>query len=191
MTKDRFDALLDDVERQFRRSSSQISVDTKAYANRRLAEITPRIERVQRENAYQDFLLDHIQAEAEKFQLYIEFRDSDIEDDSEFVAGRYYDELREHPVCLCDGKMAHHCPLKQQKLPWEVRNAEDIDDGIREFKANHPARPVVLLDAQREFSKLVAAAERDLRELMSVLTSDEIPSDGQAAASTPIEQPSD
>lgn len=191
MTMDRFDALYDDVQRQFRRASSQVSIETKQYANRRLTEITPRIERVQRENAYQDFLLDYIQAEAEKFQLFVEFRKSDVDDKEEFLDGRYYDDFREDPVCLCDGKMGHSCPLKTKRLPWEVRDADNIDDGIREFKGNHSGQPVVLLDAQREFAKLVASVEQDLRDLLSVLASDEIPEQPPSAESQAAEQPSD
>ena len=183
MTKDRLDGLVNQVEIQLRRSSSQVSLETKRYATQRLAEITPQLEQVSRENAYQDFLLDHLQAEVEKYQLYVEFRDSSEDDVAAFLDGEFYDELREDPVCTCDGPHGHRCPLKRRKLPWEVRNAEDIDDGIREFKANHAGRPLVLVTAQQEFAELVGSVEQDLRNLVAVITSDEIPDD--AAASPP------
>ncbi|NHX37814.1 MULTISPECIES: hypothetical protein [Halolamina] len=191
MMHERFEALLDQVERQFRRASSQVSLSTKRYANRRLTEITPKIERVGRENAYQDFLLDHIQQQKEQFQLYREFRDADTEDEEEFLSTRYQDALREKPVCTCSGKFAHNCPLKEGKLPIEVRNDSDIDDGIREFKASHSGQPLVLLDAQQEFAGLIADVEADLRDLIAVLTTDEVPADAPEADAQPAEQPSD
>jgi hypothetical protein len=191
MMRDRFEALLDQTERQFRRASSQVSLATKQYANRRLTEITPQIERVGRENAYQDFLLDHIQQEKEQFQLHREFRDADIEDEAEFLSNRYQDALREKPVCTCSGKFAHNCPLKQGRLPIEVRQASDIDDGIREFKASHSGQPLVLLDAQREFAALIADVEADLRDLIAVLTTDEIPDDAPEADGQVPDQPAD
>lgn len=181
MTKDRLDGLINQVEIQLRRASSQVSLETKRYATSRLAEITPQLERVSRENAYQDYLLDHLQAEGEKFQLYTEFRDSNYDEQEQFLDDQFYDELRENPVCTCDGPHGHRCPLKRRKLPWEVRNADSIDDGIREFKANHAGRPLVLLDAQEEFAGLVGEVEQDLRNLVAAITSDEIPEQAQTA----------
>jgi len=191
MMHERFEALLDQVERQFRRASSQVSLETKRYANRRLTELTPKIERIGRENAYQDFLLDHIQEQKEQFKLYKQFRDSDIEEAETFLEDHYQDALRERPVCSCSGKFAHNCPLKTGQLPIEVRNAEDIDDGIREFKASHSGQPLVLLDAQREFAKLVGDVEQDLRDLIAVLTTDEVPADAPEASSNTAAQAGD
>ncbi|QZP37079.1 hypothetical protein [Halobaculum magnesiiphilum] len=181
MTLDRFEGLLDKVETKFERASSNISLETKQYANRRLTEITPDLQRISRPNAYQDFLLDQIQAEKEKFQLAKRFDRSDAESKAEFLADEYYEELREDPVCTCDGKHAHKCVLKRGKLPIEVRNADNIDEGIREFRAEHNGRPLVLVDAQDEFAAFVGEVEAELRELIAVLTTDEIPDD---AAST-------
>lgn len=181
MTLDRFEGLVDQVERQFRRASSNVSYATKAYANRRLTEITPDLQRITRANAYQDFLLDQLQAEKEKFQLYKRFQRSDADSIEAFLEDEYYDELRQRPVCTCDGKHAHKCPLKRGKLPFEVRNADDIDDGIREFKAEHNGRPLVLVDAQDKFATHVANVEADLRDLIAVLATDELPPDAQEA----------
>ncbi len=176
MTFDHLESLRDDVDRQFKRSSRAISVTTKYWANRKLTEITPRLRSVTRENAYEDYLLDAVQAEAEKFRHYVEFQDADASRD-EFLDSIHYDELRERPVCTCTGQHAHKCPVKLGKLPREVRVAEDIDDGLREFRANHNGRPLVLMDAQDQFAAKVADVERELRSLLSVLTSDEIPDD--------------
>lgn len=188
---DRFDGLLDQVERQFRRASSEVSLETKLYANKRLTEITADIQKVTRENAYQDYLLDELQAEKEKFQLFVEFRQSDVDDEGEFLAGRYHDELRERPVCTCGGKFGHRCPLKRGRLPREVRTAQNVDDGIREFKASHGGQPLVLLDAQEEFAAFVGEVEQDLRELLAVITTDEIPSDASVPSAELEAQHSD
>ncbi|MFW5911652.1 MAG: hypothetical protein ACOCQV_02830 [Halolamina sp.] len=193
---DRFEALLEKVELKFRRSSSHVSYDTKQYANRRLTEIAPSIQEITRENAYQHFLLDEIQAAQERFKHYTEFRESDVKDVDEFLDGRYYDTVREEPVCTCRGKRSHNCPLKRGRLPIEVRQADSIDDGIREFKAAHNGRPLVLLDAQRAFSERVASVEADLRDLLAVLSTDEIPRDAPEGrdidtAGDDAEQPAD
>lgn len=177
---DRFEALVDQVERQFRRASSNVSYQTKRYANYRLTQITPDLQRITRENAYQDHLLDQIQAEKEKFQLYKRFEDSAAENAEEFLEDEeFYSEFRKKPVCTCNGKHAHKCPLKRGRLPREIRMADDIDDGIREFRAVHNGRPLVLLDAQDDFASLVASVEFDLRDLIAVLATDEIPDDAE------------
>jgi len=181
VTFDHLESLRDDVDRQFKRASRNVSIETKQWANQKLTELTPRLHEVTREDAYEDYLLDSIQAEAEKFQLYTEFQDSDL-GRQEFVADTYYDELRDRPVCTCDGKHGHKCPLKLRELPREIRRADDLDAGIREFRAGHRGRPIALLDAQQAFAAKVAHVEQELRTLLSVLSSDEIPADTDDAA---------
>lgn len=146
------------------------SFRTEQYANWKLTQIRPKLQRVKRETAYEDFLLRHLESEREKFRLYRQ--DGERE---EILDGTPYDELREEPVCTCNGKRSHQCPLKRGILPREVREAGDLDEGIRQFAANHDGNPVVLYDAQDAFESLVGAVEKELRELLSVLTLDTIP----------------
>lgn len=176
---DRFEALTEQVERQFRRASSNVSYRTKQYANYRLTQITPDLQRISRTNAYQDYLIDHIQKEKERFQLYKRYQESTVENKEEFLEKQYYDEFRENPVCTCGGKHAHKCPLKRGKLPREVTEADDIDDGIRQFRSVHNGRPLVLLDAQDDFASYVGEVEHELRDLIAVLATDEIPEDAE------------
>lgn len=145
------------------------SFETQQYANWRLTQMRPKIQRVKRDTAYEDFLLRHLEAEREKFHL------SRKDGEEDLLDGTPYDELRKEPVCTCDSKLSHRCPLKRGILPREVNEADDLDEGIRQFAANHDGNPVVLYDAQDAFESLVGEVEKELRELLSALTLDTIP----------------
>lgn len=161
-------SLLEQVNKQFRKPST--SYQTKQYANWRIQQIRAEFDKATRENAYIDFLLSYLQAEREKFKLSREEGDPE-----ELLKESYYDEVREDPVCTCDDKLSHQCPLKRGILPREVRKADNIDDGVRKFRANHNGNPIVLQDAQEEWAELVGRVEQDLRDILSALSSDEIP----------------
>lgn len=167
---DWLDSLQEEVLLKLRRPT--ISYETKQYVNHRLREERSIFERITRENAYEDFLLTHVQAEREKYLLYK--RDGEVEEN---LSESPYDAVRENPVCTCDGKRAHQCPLKQGHLPREVRKADNLNDGIREFRAAHTGNPIVLQDAQESWADLIGEAEHILRDLLAILTSDEIPDD--------------
>lgn len=189
---DEFDSLRDQVNKQFRRASNNVSYRTKQYANWRLTQLRPQLAEVSRKNAYESFLIDQIQAEKERFQLYREYRREGTDEKEGFLEGTYYDDFRESPVCTCDGKHAHKCPLKRGSLPREVRTADDIDAGIRAFRDVHDGRPIVLLDAQEEWAEKLADVERELRDLIAILSTDTIPDDAEwPAASGADEQVAD
>lgn len=176
MTLDHLHSLREDVDRQFKRASVNVSVETKQFANHKLRELAPKMRRVTRPGAYEDFLLDRMQAEVEKHRLYNDFQDSEKERKA-FLEECDYDSLREKPVCTCSGVHGHKCPVKLGKLPREVRKSDDLDAGLREFRGEHSGRPLVLVDAQAQFANLVADVESELRMLLSVLSTDEIPND--------------
>lgn len=165
---DWIDSLEQEILIQLRRPT--VSYETKQFANLRLQSLRPKFEKITRENAYKDHLLRYLEAEREKFKLFKQDGETD-----EILEETHYDELRERPVCTCDGKRAHQCPLKRGILPREVRRAEEIDDGIREFRGGHPGNPIVLEDAQDDWAALVGEVEREMRDLLAILSSDEIP----------------
>lgn len=170
-------SLLEQVNKQFRKPST--SYQTKQYANWRIQEIRADFDKATRDNADTDFLLSYIQAECEKFKL--SRKDGDKE---KTLEESYYDEVRENPVCTCDNKLSHQCPLKRGILPREVRKADSIDDGIRKFRANHNGNPIVLQDAQAEWAELVGRVETELRDILSALSSDEIPPESDWTSSS-------
>lgn len=167
---DWLESLQDEVLTQFRRPS--VSRETKQYANWRLQQHRALFEEVTRENAYEEFLLRELQAAKDRFQLYK--RD---DEDGTLLEESPYDEYRTRPVCTCDGKYAHRCPLKKGRLPREVREADDIDDGLREFRGNHNGSPTALDDAQSAWAERLGAVEHHFRDLLAILSSDEIPDD--------------
>lgn len=182
---DWIDSLDEKIMQQFRRPT--VSYETKQYANYRLRQFRPLYERVTRENAYEDHLLTYLQQEREKFLLSRE--DGEPED---ILEGEPYGELRDDPVCTCDGRRAHRCPLKRGELPREVRVANDLDDGIREFRGSHTGNPIVLQDAQAEWADMVGELEQYMRELLAILASDEIPESADwPTDATETEQPAD
>jgi hypothetical protein len=176
------DDLRKDVDRQFRRASRKVSMETKQHVNRRLTDLRPKIHAVCREDGYEDHLIDSIQREKERFQLYRRFQNTDVEDGAAFLADTPYDEFRTQPVCTCDGKHAHRCPIKLGRLPREIRDADTIDAGIRDFQGVHGGRPLALLDAQDTFAEKQAAVEEELRTCLAILSTDEIPEDDDAVA---------
>lgn len=169
MSRERIQQLQDDIDLDLK-ADNLISDETKQWAIARLQDLHTDIHRVTRENAYEDFLLAYLQEEREKFKLYKQDAPND-----EVLEGTPYDEVREQPVCLCDGRTAHRCPLKRGVLPREVRNAADIDDGIRAFRGVHSGNPIALTDGQDAWAEEVAAVLADLRTIGAALSNDSIP----------------
>ena len=111
-------------------------------------------QRVLREGAYEDFVLAHVQREAERF----------TSDDGE----------RTEPLCSCRDT---ECPMKQRTLPAHLQEADSIDAGIRAFRQEHRGNPRVLGEAQQAWGNLVADIEQDHREIMLHLSDETIPAD--------------
>lgn len=129
-----------------------IPVPVKRWALSTLDELSGDRQRILRDGGYEDFVLEHIQREADRFKS----------DD------------RSGPLCSCRDT---ECPLKQQTLPAELRTAGSIAAGIREFRQQHRGNPHVLGEAQRSWSDLVGAVEQDLRRIMLHLSDETIPRD--------------
>jgi hypothetical protein len=55
---------------------------------------------------------------------------------------------RAEPLCACD---LASCPLKNDRLPYAVVQAETLDEGIYTFRQSHPGTPTVLLEAREEW----------------------------------------
>lgn len=145
---------------------------TRQWATWRLEQLTPRLKRVTRPDAYHAFLVGYLEAEAEKFTL---TRQADGDDANDILDGTPYESLRDTAVCTCNGRFAHRCELKQGRLPREIDTASDIDTGIERFRHGHGGRPIALLEAREAYWELVADVERQLRTILMHLSMDSIP----------------
>lgn len=150
------DELIDRIDRQMLRPS--IDEDVKAWANDQLRGIYDDLERVSRENAYEDHVLDHLRQERVKYQ-------------ADSVDTHPYEDTRTTPLCLCSGS----CPIKRGELPKEIENADSLTDGVRAFKKQHRAPTPVLTDARDEWTALVADVEHELRRILAAFGNNEIP----------------
>ena len=102
-----------------------ISTALKDWANEEVYALQPELDLVlQGDDGYEDFLLDEIQREVEKYQ-------------ARSVDSAPYDELRERPLCTCDDL---GCSLKRGKIPSAIRHADSLTLGIRRFKQSQIGR---------------------------------------------------
>jgi hypothetical protein len=76
---------------------------------------------------------------------------------------------RETPVCQCD---LSTCPLKQDRVPREIRTADSLAAGIRTFRQAHPGEPTVLEEAQQDWDRLLGRVHRHVRIAYSILKQD-------------------
>jgi hypothetical protein len=144
-----------------------IETAVKRWALSALEERASDRQRVLRDGGYEDFVLEHIQREAERF----------TSDDGE----------RTEPVCSCRDT---ECPMKQRTLPAQLQEVDSIDAGIRAFRQEHRGNPRVLGEAQQAWGDLVAGAEQDLRTIMLHLSDETIPTGAEAGDdSTPSTSP--
>lgn len=122
-------------------------------------ETTQKAAKVLRVDAYHDHLLSYVQSERELF----------LEDDDDGLS-------RSEPLCTCsDG----YCDLKRGQLPTRVREADDLDAGIREFKQRHNGYPRVLDEAQEQRDAHMAEVYNDLGRILYALSSNTRISDMQ------------
>lgn len=154
--------LLDDIRRLIR--DANVDGDVKRSAIADLQELDPQIDRVTNDDRYRDFLLQELQASRERYQIYC------AENTDERLEASPYDEVRTEPVCTCSGRYAPRCPLKRGELPREIRTADTLAEGIREFRMNHNGNPLVLTSAQQRWSEEVAEVQTELRKLVSRLS---------------------
>lgn len=148
-----------EIVRQLRRPGAAIR--TKEWADQQLSDISRELGIVRRPNGYQDFVLDGILEERSKFRS--------TEDDLERLP---YDELRDDPLCTCENS---ECPIKQGKIPLEIREADDFESGLREFRQRHPGDPVVLREIRDEWFDLVDRVRSTQRRVLSALSNNQIP----------------
>ena len=65
------------------------------------------------------------------------------------------------------------CAIKRGVIPAEIDLADDIDEGITEFAANHAGEPRALLEARDERVKEAEQVERQLMRSITTLKRDE------------------
>jgi hypothetical protein len=100
------------------------------WADRQMERIQADLDLVRRgDDGYADFLATHVSREHERYTY-----DGD-------PANAPYETLRDAPLCTCRD---YGCPLKEGRLPRELREADDLQTAIREYTLDHEGDPVVL-----------------------------------------------
>lgn len=148
-----------EISRQFRRPGA--SMETKEWANEQLREISADFETVRRPDGYQDFLLDVILRERERFRA--------TEDELEDLP---YSSIRAELLCSCRNS---ECPLKEGEIPREIREAASFERGLRRFKQSHRGDPIVLREARSDWNERVSRVKTTLRRVLSALSNNQIP----------------
>lgn len=147
----------------------EIDERLKDWANEELRGVQEDLDRVLRfDDGFEDHLLDYIPREVEKWQ-------------SDSVDEIPYDDLRERPICTCDDL---GCPLKNARLPEAVRDADDLQQGIKSWKQEHEGSPEVLIDGVEAWNETRAEVWHTLRRIETYLTpeNDDLPDTAEPAS---------
>lgn len=144
---------------------------TKEWADEQLNQISGELETIRRQDGFQDFALDRILQEREKYRA--------SEDELEDLP---YGELRDDPLCTCPNS---ECPIKEGELPRKIRDADDFETGLREFRQTHRGDPVVLREIRDEYDETVSRVKSTLRRVLSALSNNQIP--GEPESETVLE----
>lgn len=81
---------------------------------------------------------------------------------------------RDDSLCTCG---LASCPLKNNRLPWKIKQADSLAGGIKDFRQRHPGQPRVLDEAQEEWDAMVGRAARHLRIAFTILVQSVRPRD--------------
>jgi len=156
----------EEIARLKRRIHTQLqleSVDSKRrkWVKEMLFEHSADIRRAQEGN-YQDFLVTYIKREKFKYQYPPE--------SSKNPDG----ETRERPLCTC----GEGCEIMAAEEPYQFKEYDDPEKGIRAYKREHPGAVLVLDEARKEWYEMQGRAESILHGLLIVLNGGDIPEDG-------------
>lgn len=100
------------------------------------------------------FIHEYIEREYELAQ-------ADSHDDHTYDGDEDHVELRDDPLCTCRDP---NCYLKQGRVPLLIQLADTFDDGMQQFRQEHPGSPLVLDEAQK------ADTNRRVRVFNALLT---------------------
>jgi len=156
----------EEIERLKRRihthlQRESIPAEKRKWVREKLLEHAADIRRAQEGN-YQDFLVTFIKREKFKYQY--------PPDHSKNPSG----ENRERPLCTC----GEGCEIMAGEEPYQFKEHDDLEAGVRAYKREHPGTVIVLDDAREEWYQIQARVESILLELIIVLNGGDIPDDG-------------
>jgi hypothetical protein len=154
--------LSEEITRQFRRNGGD--PDVKTWANNTLESIQTDFERIRHTNGYQDFILEYLSGEIERFHA----------DDKTDLENTPYEEPRTTQLCTCN---TGECPLKQGRIPREIKHANSFTSGLREFTQHHQGDPIVLTEAKTLYFETITQVKSTLRTVVTALTNNRLPSD--------------
>lgn len=143
-----------------RLSSSSVSPEAKASANRALEEISEDIELLLQPDGQEDYILRHLHRERARFQA------DTVEDLPSYIDA---DETREETLCTCRNS---DCDIKKARIPIAVQKADSLQKGIRQFRQEHAGHPEALDAGDREYRGTRARVHQRLRLVYSALGSD-------------------
>jgi len=138
-----------------------VPAEKRKWVREKLLEYAADIRRAQEGN-YQDFLVTYIKREKFKFQY--------PPDHSKNPTG----EARERPLCTC----GEGCEIMGGEEPYQFKEHDDLEAGVRAYKREHPGTVIVLDDAREEWYQMQASVENILLELTIVLNGGDIPDNG-------------
>lgn len=132
-----------------------IDLEIKAAVRERMSEIRSDIVALERDGEQKRFVHSRIEREVDRFP-----------------------EERDELLCTCRDD---YCDLKEGRLPFEVRQADTIHEGIREFRKQHAGQPKVLDDALTAWNEREAHVVDTLQLLHIALSSNRHPDDVEQA----------
>lgn len=147
------DSLRREVQNKLGREDKSIDDEQKRRTNEWLDRHREILAQVKKAGGYEQFVLSYIQGEQSR--------------NLRGTGGT----LRERPLCTCPPS---NCPLKQGRLPREIKEADTVDEGIDRFRSvpYHFGEPIVLSEAQDVYAELMMAADEVYREALVIVSGD-------------------
>lgn len=139
MRRNNLQRLRDDVERAVVRSG--LDANVKAALSDEMREADRLAYIVLSRDGYLDYFSKFLSREHTKYT------NSDPLQDT-------LDGERLQPLCLCSDR---YCPLKQGRLPRQIRTAKNPKQALRTFADDHPGEPLVIHDFKDEYREEVVA----------------------------------
>lgn len=138
--RDELQSLTEDIIRE-KEVATEEAIDAAEEAR---SDAEPALTEVTLPDAYERHLIDYLQDEKDDLQ-----------------AGDTTD-----PLCSCSNPW---CPLKRGRLPAHVKMANDIEDGIREYRDKHDGDCRVLKDAREDWVQKCSDVKQQLDRALAIL----------------------
>ena len=122
------------------------SGDLDVWAGEQLAQLRTEMLRLKQDDAYQRYLRRHV-----------------LEYDPE--------ENEDKPKCTC----GNDCPVINNRIPAQVRRADDVSTAVDQYAIRHPGQPHALLTAEKRYRQAIAELYTSLERIRRHLRAGELP----------------